>query len=250
MSEAGVKGCRRWEKDSEEDFDAMLREGKWKIYRYKDLDKNAYKPLTEFVAVDGEQRVAFQYNDAICPNKGDKSCYITGEDLVLNLSKGFNRVEIYKDSRLYQSIKIGDNLDIVLKDLPYGDYKARLKKWWKKSEYTYWKVVDVNVKADVEKQRVWFHSENAVPMYLEFCSIAGDRPKWAIQVLTDQDIANGFVQIGSLQQKRIKNLESNLYVRVHFECDYGRVTNRLVLWKKYNNNANTESNDTSDDSLD
>lgn len=249
ICEASVKGCQRREKDSEEDFNTMLSDGGWKIYRYKDLEKNGYQPLTEFVAVDGEKRTAFQYNEVICPNKGDKSCYITGEDVVLNISRGYSKVDIYKDSELFRTIRYGDNLDIVLKDLPYGDYKARLKRWWKKSDFTFWKVVDVNVKTDVEKQRVYFSSENAMPVYMEFCSVAGDRPKWAIQVLDEQDISNGFVQVGSIQQKRIKNRESNLYVKIHFECDYGRVINRPLLWKKSNNNENKTIDDTIEDSF-
>ena len=249
ISEASVKGCRRREKDSEEDFNAMLREGEWKIYRYKNLEKNQYKPLTEFVAVEGERKSTFQYNDEICPNKGDKSCYITGEDVVLNIIEGYSKVEIYKDSELFKTIRYGDNLDIILKDLPYGDYRARLKKWWKSSDFTYWKVVDVNVKADVEKQRVLFNSGNATPVYMEFCSIAGDRPKWGVQVLTEKDLAKGFVQIGSLQQKKIKNKESNIYIKVHFECDYGRVVNKPLLWKKRSNNENNNIDDTIEDTF-
>lgn len=249
ISEAGVKGCRRREKDSEEDFNTMLSDGGWKIYRYKDLENNGYQPVTEFVAVDGEERTAFQYNDAICPNKGDKSCYITGEDVILNIVDGYNEIEIYKDDALYRRIAIGNELDVVLQDLPYGDYKARLSNRREDSEYAFWKVVDVNVAIDLKRQKVLFHSENATPLYLEFCSSAGDRPKWAVQILTDKDIANGFVQIGSLQQKKIKKTKSNLYIKVHFECDYGKVVNRPVLWKYGKKNDNNLIDDTAEDSF-
>lgn len=250
ISEAWVTGCRRRVKNSEADFNAMLIDGQWKIYRYKNLEKNEYEPQTEFVAVDGEKPTAFRYNDAICPNKGDKSCYITGEDVVLNIFKGYSKVEIYKDSVLFRTFRYDDDLDIVLKDLPYGNYMARLKKWWKKSDFIYWKVVDISVKTNKEKQKISFHSENATPVYLEFCSLKGDRPVWAVQPLTKKDIANGFVILDAYKQEAIKKKNSSLYVKVHFECDYGRVINRPILWKKRDNTINVTTNDTIDNTID
>lgn len=247
ISEAWKSGCRRRVKNSEDDFNAMLREGKWKIYRYKDLDKNTYTPWPEFVAVEGEEPVDFQYNDAICPNRGDKSCYITGDTVVLNIAKGYGRLEIYKDDEHYHTIKLDDDLDIVLRDLPYGDYKARLKKWPRKSEFTYWKVVDVHVTADKDNQLVLFHSDNARPVYLEFCYLKGTRPEWGIQVLSDKDISSGYVKVGSLQKKRLSQPKYTMYVKVHFECDYGRVINRPILWEKSKNSNNSLSDDSLDD---
>lgn len=239
ISEAWPSGARRRVVEGESAFDKMLEKGKWKIYRYKDLEKNTYTPYTDFVAVDGEKRTPFQYNDAICPNKGDKSCYITGENVVLNITDGCGKLEIYKDETLYKQCRVGDDLDIVLRDLPYGDYKARIKKWWKKSDFTYWKIVDTQVNTDEEKGVVSFHSDNATPIYLEFCTITGSRPIWAWYILTEKDIANGFVNVSKLPlYGRLMKKTSNMYAKVHFECDYGRVVNKLVLWEKNTNIAN------------
>ena len=228
ISEAWRSGCRRRVVEGESAFNKMLLDGKWKIYRYKDLEKNEYKPWTEFVAVEGEQSTPFQYNEAICPNKGDKSCYVTGENVVLNLSEGYRKVEIYKDSKFYKRLRIGNDLDVILRDLPYGDYQARLVKWWHKSDFAYWKVIDADV--DVGTEVVSFHSNNATPVYLEFCTITGSRPTWAWYVLTEKDIANGWVKVSPRVSNRLKQKTSKMYAKVHFECDYGRVVNKPVLW--------------------
>lgn len=239
ISEAWPSGARRRVVDGESDFNKMLEKGKWKIYRYKNLEKNSYTPWTDFVAVDGEQRTSFQYNDAICPNKGDKSCYIPGENVVLNIIDGYRKLEIYRDEALYKQYRVGDDLDIVLRDLPYGDYKARLRKCWRTSDFAYWKIIDVQVNTNEEKGMVSFHSDNATPIYLEFCTITGSRPIWAWYILTEEDITNGFVNISKLPlYGRLMKKTSNMYAKVHFECDYGRVVNKPVLWEKNTNIAN------------
>jgi hypothetical protein len=230
ISEAWPSGARRRVVEGESAFNKMLKNGKWKIYRYNNLEENTYTPWTDFVAVEGEQRTPFQYNDAICPNKGDKSCYITGEDVILNIIDGYSTVEIYKDSKFYKRISIGNDLDIVLKDLPYGDYKARLTKGNDNSDYAFWKVIDVHV--SVNNGEVAFHSENATPVYMEFCTISGSRPTWAWYIFTQKDVKNGYVKVSKRSLSRLDKKKSNMYVKVHFECDYGRVINKLVLWDK------------------
>ena len=246
--EAVQEGCRRVIKSTKE-FNQKLSGGKWKIFRYKDLEKNTYTPLTEFVAVDGEQSTPFKYNDALCPNKGDKSCYITGDSVVLNIfGDGFDKLAIYKDSKKYNTIINGDS-DIVLKGLPYGDYTAKLEKKGEKTDFVSWKVVDVRVNANSEKNTITFHSDNATPIYMEFCTITGSRPAWAWYVLTDEDISNGFVNISDLPlSEELMNQESAMYAKVHFECEYGRVINKPILWKK-DSKKTLKSNDQFNDTI-
>ena len=226
-------GCRKSYKDSGKAFNAMLKKGKWKIYRYKYLYKNTeYKPLTEFVAVDGEKKTPYIYNDDICTNKGDKACYISGEKVVLNVAKGYKYVEIYKDSGFFKKVNIGKDLDIQLTDLPYGDYMARVVNGNKKSEYTFWKVIDVNVRVDKTSGKVYFSSANSVPVYLEFCKLSGISSPKNVYTISEDDIKNGYkcVNIPNLKGKQKNKLHS--YLKVHFECDYGRVINRPIDLKK------------------
>lgn len=236
ISVAASKGCRRYKVEGEKAFNELLKKNNYQIYRYKNLSKNlSYTPANEFVAVEGEKSVSFVYNDDICANKGDKACYISGEKVVLNVAKGYEKVEVYKDSKLYKTISIGKQLDIILKDLPYGDYRARVVNVGnnQKSDYTYWKVIDVNVRIDGKNNRIYFSSANAKPIYYEFCNISGGRPTNKNRVyaaeFTEKERRNGYVDVNT-PGKPIQTTRKHPYVKVHFECDYGRVINKPIKW--------------------
>ena len=234
ISVAANTGCRRYKVEGEKAFNELLKKNNYQIYRYKYLSKNlSYKPANEFVAVEGEKLVSFVYNDDICANKGDKACYIIGEKVVLNVAKGYDKVEVYKDSKLFKTISIGKQLDIILKDLPYGDYRARVVNGEKKSDYTYWKIIDVDVKLDRKENKIYFKSANATPVYYEFCNIGGGRPTNKNRVyaseFTEKERRNGYVDVNT-PGKPIQTTRKHPYVKVHFECDYGRVINKPIKW--------------------
>ena len=235
ISESVDVGCRRFYMDRDA-FNQMLHNKKKikRLYRYKYLSRNtSYTPLCEFVAVDGETKLPFVYNDDICTSKGDKACFIVGENIVLNVAKGYKTVEIFKDSVLYKTVKIENTLDIAFPDLPYGDYQARAVDGKKKSDFTYWKVIDVNVRVDREKNRIYFSSANATPVYYEFSSISGGRPTNGKRIyaaeFTEKQIRNGFVTVKAPVMPT-KEKSGCPFVKVHFECDYGMVINRPVDW--------------------
>lgn len=229
-------GCRRVYMD-EKSFDEMFHRKKKvkRLYRYKDLWRNTtYTPLTDFVAVEGEKLSSFKYNDDICTSKGDKACYVTGENVIFNVFGGGDKVEIYKDSKLYKEIAINHkDTNIVLRKYPYGDYQARVVSGKKKSDYTKWKVIDVNVHIDKVNNRIYFSSANATPVYYEFCSISGGRPTNKNRVyaaeFTVNDIKNGYVRVKP-PQKPTKEKPGCPYVKIHFECDYGMVINKPINW--------------------
>lgn len=235
ICEAVGFGCRRVYMDAE-DFDKMLHRKKKikRLYRYKYLYKNtSYTPLNEFVAVDGEKKIPFTYNDYICTSKGDKACYINGEEVVLNVFGKYKQVEIYKDSELYKKLDVDKDQNVVLDSLPYGSYQARAVSGKDKSEYTYWKVIDVNVRIDRKYKRIYFNSANATPVYYEFSRISGGRPTNKTRIyaaeFTAEDIKKGYVTVKP-PKKPEKKGEGNTYVKVHFGCDYGRVINKKVNW--------------------
>lgn len=230
-------GCRRVYMDAE-DFDKMLHRKKKvkRLYRYKELYKNKdYTPINEFVAVDGEKKISFTYNDDICTSKGDKACYITGEKVVLNVFGKSKQVEIFKDSTLYMVKNVDKEHNVVMDSLPFGNYKARGVCGKKKSDFTYWKVIDVHVKVERNKNRIYFSSANATPVYYEFSSIGGGRPtnkSWVYAAeFSKKEIKNGFVAVKIPDKPAKKGLDS-LYVKVHFNCDYGMVINKPVNWLK------------------
>lgn len=232
---ARASGCRRIVYNSGAKFNEWLKKDGIQIYRYKDLYKNtSYTPFTEFVAVEGENLKAFKYNDQICASKGDKACYATGENVVLNVFGGGDKVEIYKDSKLFKEISIDrKDTNIVLENYSYGDYQARVVNGSKKSDYTKWKIIDVNVRVDKENERICFSSANATPVYYEFCGISGGRPTNKNRIyaaeLSEKDKQNGYVSVRAPQQPTKKKSDCP-YVKVHFECDYGMVINKPIHW--------------------
>ena len=226
----GVRpGCRRVLISGDElDGKLSRKKRKWKIYRYKYLDSVKYTPLNSFVAVGDEQLIPFSYNEDICTSRGDRVCYIVGDSVKLNFAKGYKMIEVYKDDILNQTIRVGNNMDVVVKGLPYGNYKARAIVGKKKSEYTYWKVIDTKVLFDKDTNLVYFSSKNATPVYLEFTTLSGGRPTSGVFEFTNEDIHKGFVDVSSYVKRDKTNAK---YIKVHFESDYGRVTNRAIKWK-------------------
>ena len=118
---------------------------------------------------------------------------------------------------------------MMLTDLPYGDYKARVVDGNRNSDFTYWKVIDVNVEIDTVSKQVKFYSANATPIYLDFVTLTGVRPPEALFEFTEDDIKNELLDVSSYKPYK-KWKEKGLFVRVHFECEYGRVMNKPIKW--------------------
>lgn len=75
-------------------------------------------------------------------------------------------MEVYRDGQLYLVDK-SNNEDVVLKDLPFGLYSAKLYDSRKQSEETKWIVVDymVDVVAD---EKIILSSKNTTPERFEY----------------------------------------------------------------------------------
>ncbi len=228
ICESVKSGCRRLVMTGAQ-LEKKIAMGK-RLYRYKYLDDVVYEPLTNFVALTGEKLSPFIYNDDICTSHGDRACFVVGDSVVLNIGTGFNTLEIYKDSVLFSRQKFLGKEDIVVKGLPYGNYKARLVGVKGVSGFTSWKMIDVNVEVDSRRKVVSFHSDNASPVYLDFASISGNRPTKGVFEFSKEDIKKGSVNVSSYNVPK-KKLKEGIYVRVHFECDFGRVMNKPIRWE-------------------
>lgn len=226
ISEAVQDGCRRSSILSS-NFETLMRTKYISIHRYLDIDKNTeYQSVAEFVPVLDEQTVPFIYNDDVCVDKGDKSCYLEGEEVIVNILHSVEKLEIYKDDLLYKEIDIRDNLDISLKDIPYGDYKARVSWGGINSDYTCWKVVNVTTKIDRSAGKVFFSSKNAIPHKIKVCSKNGGRSnKIYTHRFTDKEISQGYANIPSNGIS-----ESCPYLHVSFKTEYGNIIDKPKNW--------------------
>lgn len=231
ICEAVQSGCRRYTVKSEK-YPSLMTSSFNKIYRYKELYKNVnYTPVPEFVPVLDEYPVSFVYNDDLCVDKGDKSCYLEDEDVTVNIMHDYESLEIYKDNELFMTVNATSDKDVVLKNLKYGDYKARIchGDMHKMSDFTYWKVVNIELTPDRPNGRLYFKSANAKAFKLSFTNINGSRKYPHTELyshnLTEDELIRGFLEIPKEMTKK-----DYPYIHFSFSTEYGRIINRPINW--------------------
>ena len=228
VSEAIQTRC--WRHDvPKSQFPLFMQTSFTDIFRYKELYKNtSYKPCPEFVAVMDEEPIPFTYNDDLCVDKGDRSCYKIGETVTVNIMHEYDYLEVYKDNELYCSITDKVN-DINLENLPYGDYKACISSNGLMSDFTCWKVVDIQIKTDRKNGCVYFSSKNAKPESVSFSNIAGSRRNPATKLynhlFTLEELAAGCANI-----PKNKTKSDYPYLKILFSTDYGVIQSELINW--------------------
>lgn len=224
ISECIGVGCKRYYRNRNQ-FTKLLGSTYKTIFRYSELYKNTdYTPIPEFVAVKDEIPMQFQYNDDLCVDKGDKSCYLEEEEVIINMMHPYDFVEIFKDDNYYRTIDTKFE-DVKLTDLPYGDYKARIYFNGQYSDYTYWKVVNTRVVADKPNGKIYFSSANAIPKCLCFRDISGDSfTSLDDYMITETEKQQGYIVI----QQQIK--QETPYIRILFSTEYGVAINTPISW--------------------
>lgn len=189
--------------------------------RYKKIIDSEYK-TQPFVPVHDQTPKTFNYNTDIIPRKGDRSNWLTGTDVEIDVlnAKDYTAVEIYKDETLIEALGVFDT--VVLSDLGAGSYKARLIGEEKSSDFCYWIVVDAVSKATVGEGEgevnVTFSATNAKPEFIVWQDSDYNGTKH-MQFLTDSEIAAGEA-IGRFRSGDYK-------VRVAFRTEYGVIFSEL-----------------------
>jgi hypothetical protein len=222
-------------------FNERLASNSGIIYRYNELYKNIKYTSSPFVAVEWETPETYVYNDDICTFAGDYACFRVGFPIYINYnlkSVGtWTTMQLYKDNTLVNTCTIDASSHRLSlgSSLTAGKYKARLANGSTYSDYTYFEVIETTVSySDVGEnvKKVTFESSNGTPVYVR-CSGVDGAPM-CLYPLTDDDIANGYCEVNfkSLIQKQYNNLSihtGNVYCKVTFKGDYGRVTNKPIL---------------------
>lgn len=231
ICEAVQSGCRRYSIVSLQ-FSTLMSKSFKRIFRYKELFKNVnYTAVPEFVPVLDEVKVPFTYNDDLCPDKGDKACYLEGENVVVNIMQDYDFLVVLKDNEPYQRIDATTNKDVVLENLPYGDYKAAIYKSQNKgmSDYVYWKVVNIELEPDRTNGRLYFKSANAVPAKMSFSDISGSRKNASTTLyrhtITDEDRLRGYLEIPVERTQ-----QSFQYINFYCSTDYGIIKGPKLKW--------------------
>lgn len=228
ISEAVKNGCRRYSVSRGGFMDSVSKSFK-RIFRYKCLGANVnYTASPEFIPVLDEEPVSFTYNDDLCVDKGDRSCYFVGEDVVINLLSQGDSLEIYKDDALLSVIKdVSD--DVRLSELEYGTYKARLAKGGGYSDYTSWIMVDCSIIPSKEENRIHFSSRNSSPLFISFGAKTGSRGVPMAETLCrsfdEQEVFDGII---SLAGEKVS--PKYPYFVITFATEYGNISTRPIKW--------------------
>ena len=229
ISEAIHGGCRRFSV-SRTTFYHSASTNYTRALRYKHLETNInYVSASEFVTVFDESPVPFEYNEDICADKGDKSCYFVGEDVVLNLSSSDGTVEIYRDTTLQFVVDVTSE-DLRLTDLDFGLYRARVVKGDSFSCFTSWMMVDKTIIPSVDEMRLYFNSKNAIPTTIFVCGKNGGRNSSFTEIIcrrfSEEEIENGFIEIS---QDRLRREQP--YFEVNFLTEFGTISTTPIEWK-------------------
>lgn len=222
-------------------FDTYIATNKCIIYRYTGLSP-IYIP-SPFVAGKGETIGTYTYNDDICTFAGDRASFKVGDTIVINYNLksvgSWTKMRIYKGEvgswTQVKEVTLDTSahvVDLTSDNLAAGNYRAALYNGSTYSADTYFEVVEANVAATASNgiTRITFSSTNGKPLYYEVCAISG--AAYAIDGLTDEDRLRGYIDVDltALNQAQYpsKPFSGTMYVKVHFEGQYGRVANQVT----------------------
>ena len=229
-------------------FNNKLADERGIIYRNIELYKNKYTP-SPFVAVGDEQITPFVYNDDICTFAGDKATFRENDLIVLNYNLksvgGWTAIKVFKDDVLVNTYQLSG---IDQSELPegqrnhalklgnsheYGQYKACMTNGTSESEFTYWEVLETKVSYQKleDFNRIVWSSENGKPLSWTICNVNGT--VYAHNEFSLEEIKDGYLDINltnfNSRQYPNKPFSGNMYLKIHFEGGFGRVTNEPVV---------------------
>lgn len=230
-------------------FEQMVAEDNAIFYTNIELYRNLYEK-SPFVDIDGETPTPYAYNDDICTFAGDRATFREGELVVINYnlkgntSTDYSAINVYKKNgnayQLYATYQLSSidqsqlpldqqNHALKIANLEYGSYKAVLTDGINESDATLFEVLQTIVTCQNEGDTYTFGyaSKNSKPISFTVSDIHG--VVYAHNVLSDDAVEDGKLVINLVQfnkqQYPKRNLTSDLYLKIHFEGEYGRVTN-------------------------
>lgn len=190
----------------------------WVLYRYLDFGRIAHQEEYSFLSSLSPDNYSVRYDSDVCTSRGDRACYREGEDVVINLLTLMDEeAHISRNGQDY-SVATFKNGNLTLTELPSGKYEVRVN-----TSSTSFEVIRTSVKAVKAGGGVFveFDESNGVPECVVLCSKTGARKR--IHTITDSELSSGRLWVDYN--------DSNIYVKVFYRGEYGRVSNGPVLVK-------------------
>lgn len=204
------------------EFERMWEGIDWIIYRNVELYKLADESGLYIIPED-EYIQSMRFNADLGLDRGDKVTYREGENVIVNiLSSNFSTIELYKDGKLIDSQNYTGTPDVAFPNLSYGLYEVKLSGNGNISNPVSFEILQTDTSVLVEDNyiTVSFHSDNAIPEYVLFCSDRGSMS--LISNISTKEKLKGYKII-----KASAELDGR-YVKVFYRGAYGRVSNYML----------------------
>lgn len=198
---------------SRERFLKMWTEQNYVGYRYNQL-----KYSDETIEYNGVDNI--EYNNDLCPSKGDKSVYRANDTITINiLNTNYDEIVLMKENKLILSEHLsGDTYKFI--NLKEGLYDVFLKSNNGQSLPISFESIDVNVECSLKEYNkleiIFSPAEKAD--YVAICTQTGLSQYYPI---SNHERKKGFIVIN--------NPVDNKYCKVVFRGTYGSIVNR-PLW--------------------
>ncbi len=187
-------------------------------FRYRKIDDVAKYEPSAYVPVGNELPVDVHYNEALCPNRGDRAVYRIDEPVIINSfdSTYTNLVVVGED----YSFTITREEDMELRSLPAGTYVAYMTSEESRSDAVEFIVADPQVMVQKDARlHIEFSCAQGEPRYCVFCDEVGSFK--AIFEFTEEERRNGFIDVNFPDM-------DNFYCKVVFKTPFGTVINNPI----------------------
>ena len=203
------------------DFTELWKKASLVRYQYQYLNDNTDYELSVFVPLDDEPVYEYHYNYLISPTLGDRSTYLEGSEVRFTVfSSSYPEIQLYKDDVFYKQVQAEYPVTRI-SGLPYGQYRACLVRDDVRSGFTYFEVVNSEIKYDSsQRNMVSFDSQNASPRYIVFSDSQG-RPNHYYS-FTDAERSSGVFN------RKIGNSDTSTHFRVYYRGRYGVIASDLI----------------------
>lgn len=160
------------------------------------------------------------YNDDLCPSKGDKAVYRADDTILINIfNSSFHEIVLQKDDSDFMSGTC-DNDSYCFSDLLPGIYTCYLQSGAERSKTVSFEVVMTDVKVDVTNNGnvlIRFQS-NVAADYVAICDEHGTSDYYPI---SEEARQKGFIVVPSYNY-------SAFYCKVIFKGEFGRIANKPI----------------------
>ena len=215
--EAGSKICCL-ETVSAKAFSQKIRAEGLLVYRYKKIDEVMEYEPSEYVPVGDEVAVDVQYNEVLCPNRGDRAVYRIDEPVIINSFDSTYSDLVVEGDGFISSVTRED--DVVFGDLAPGNYVAYLMSEDRRSDSVEFIVADPQVSVQQgARLHVDFACEQGEPRYCVLCDNVGGFK--SIIEFSEDDVRNGFIEADYLDM-------DVFYCKVIFKTPFGTVINNPI----------------------